>query len=149
MGVRQTGAERKENQMTNADTTTAAGTAAVTPQGAAVTPTPAKATTRATQKKAAPKTKTGKTAAPTPRKETATRPAKPTGKSQARDGSKKAAVIQLHRRKEGATAAEIAKLTKWQPHTIRGFISGTVSKKMKLTVESIRSEQGDRVYRVK
>jgi len=58
-------------------------------------------------------------------------------------------VIQLLRRKEGATAAEIAKLTKWQPHTIRGFISGTVSKKMKLTVESIRNDQGDRVYRVK
>ncbi len=102
--------------MTNADTTTAAGTAAITPQGAAVTPAPAKATTRATQKKAAPKAKTGKKAAPTLRKETATKPAKANGKSQARDGSKKAAVIQLLRRKEGATAAEIAKLTKWQPH---------------------------------
>jgi len=135
--------------MTNADTTTAAETAAVTPQGAAVTPTPAKASTRGTQKKAAPAAKTGKKAAPAPRKETATKPAKAASKSQARDGSKKAAVIQLLRRKEGATAAEITKLTKWQPHTIRGFISGTVSKKMKLTVESIRNEQGERVYRVK
>jgi len=135
--------------MTNADTTTAAGAAAITPQGTAVTPVPAKATNKATQKKAAPKAKTGKKAAPTPRKETATKPAKAAGKSQARDGSKKAAVIQLLRRKEGATAAEIAKLTKWQPHTIRGFISGTVSKKMKLTVESTRNEQGERLYRVK
>jgi hypothetical protein len=143
--VLQTGAEREENQMTNADTTTAAGTAAITPQGAAVTPAPAKPTNKATQKKAAPKAKTGKKAAAAPRKETA----KAAGKTQARDGSKKAAVIQLLRRKEGATAGEIAKLTKWQSHTIRGFISGTVSKKMKLTVESARNEQGERVYRVK
>ncbi len=71
------------------------------------------------------------------------------GKPEARDGSKKATVIQLLRRKEGSTAAEIAKLTKWQPHTIRGFISRTVSKKMKFTVGSTRNEQGERVYRVK
>jgi DMSO/TMAO reductase YedYZ molybdopterin-dependent catalytic subunit len=135
--------------MTTADTTTAAGTAAVTPPGAAVTPTSAKATTRTSQKKAAPKAKTSKKVAPMSRKETATKAPKADGKSQARDGSKKADVIQLLRRKEGATAAEIAKLTKWQPHTIRGFISGTVSKKMKLTVESIRNEQGERVYRVR
>lgn len=134
--------------MTNADTSTAAGTATLTPQGAAVAPTPAKGTTKATQKKAAPKAKPGRKAASTPRKEAATKPAKG-GKQEARDGSKKATVIQLLRRKEGATAAEIAKLTKWQPHTIRGFISGTISKKMKLAVESIRNEQGERVYRVK
>ena len=53
------------------------------------------------------------------------------------------------RRKEGATAAEIARITKWQPHTIRGFTSGTISKKRKLAVESLRNEQGERVYRVK
>jgi hypothetical protein len=35
-----------------------------------------------------------------------------------------------------------------QPHTIRGFIS-TISKKMKLAIESVRNEQGQRVYRVK
>ena len=109
---------------------------------------PTKTTTKATQKKAAPKAKAGKKAASTPRKGAATKPAKG-GEQEARDGSKKATVIQLLRRKEGATAAEIAKMTKWQPHTIRGFISGTVSKKMKLAVESIRNEQGERVYRVK
>jgi len=54
-------------------------------------------------------------------------------------------VIELLRREEGITAAEIAKLTDWQPHTIRGFISGTVSKKMKLVVESTKNEQGERV----
>jgi DNA-binding MarR family transcriptional regulator len=57
-------------------------------------------------------------------------------------------VIELLRRKEGVTAAEIARRTDWQPHTIRGFIS-TISKKMKLAIESVRNEQGQRVYRVK
>ena len=57
-------------------------------------------------------------------------------------------MIELLRRKEGVTVAEIAKRTDWQPHTIRGFIS-TISKKMKLTIESVRNEQGQRVYRVK
>jgi hypothetical protein len=139
--------------MTHAST--AVGTAAVTPQGAAVTPASAKGTTKASQKKGAPKAKTGaKTAAktaPANRKETAAKQVKPAAKprkQEARDGSKKGAVIELLRRKEGVTAAEIAKLTNWQPHTIRGFVS-TISKKMKLAIESVRNEQGQRVYRVK
>ena len=77
------------------------------------------------------------------------KPAAKARKPEARDGSKKSAVIELLRRKDGATAAEIAKVTKWQAHSIRGFISGTISKKMKLAVESVRNEQGERVYRVK
>jgi hypothetical protein len=48
------------------------------------------------------------------------------------------------RRKEGATTVEIAKATNWQKHTIRGFISGTVSKKMGLKVESSKNESGER-----
>jgi hypothetical protein len=90
--------------------------------------------------------------APTSRKDTATKQTKPAAKprkQEARDGSKKGAVIELLRHKEGVTAAEIAKRTKWQAHSIRGFISGTISKKMKLAVESVRNEQGERVYKVK
>src|SRR5688572_12121316 len=51
-------------------------------------------------------------------------------------------------REEGGTIAEIAKATGWQNHTIRGFISGTVTKKMGLTVESVKDELGDRTYRL-
>ncbi len=138
--------------MTNAEASTAAGTAAVTAQGAAVTPAPAKGTTKASQKKVAPKAKTGAKPAAAKTPAPASKQAKPAAKvrkPEARDGSKKSAVIELLRRKEGATAAEIAKITKWQAHSIRGFISGTISKKMKLAVESFRNEQGERVYRVK
>ena len=45
--------------------------------------------------------------------------------------------------------AEIAKATDWQNHSIRGFISGQLTKKMGLTVESSRNEAGERVYRTK
>jgi hypothetical protein len=122
--------------MTNAEATTA-GNAAVTPQGAAVAP-------RARQGDHQGQPEEGRAQG-----QTGTKPAAKARKPEARDGSKKSAVIELLRRKEGATAAEIAKVTKWQPHTIRGFVSGTISKKMKLAVESVRNEQGERVYKVK
>jgi len=44
---------------------------------------------------------------------------------QERADTKKAIVLEMLRRKEGATITEIAKATQWQNHTIRGFISRT------------------------
>ena len=64
----------------------------------------------------------------------------------ARDGSKKAEVLGLLQRKGGATLAEIMKATGWQAHSVRGFISGALGKKMGLTVGSARREDGERVY---
>ena len=57
-------------------------------------------------------------------------------------------MLELLRRKEGATIAEIAKATEWQNHSIRGFISGTVGKKMGLVVESSKTDAGERNYRI-
>jgi hypothetical protein len=34
----------------------------------------------------------------------------------------------------------------WQPHSVRGFLSGTLGKKIGLKVESTKSEDGERVY---
>jgi hypothetical protein len=70
------------------------------------------------------------------------------GAPTAQGGSKKAAVLEMLRREGGATLSEIAKATDWQNHSIRGFISGTISKKMTLKVESRRDTAGDRVYRI-
>jgi hypothetical protein len=64
-----------------------------------------------------------------------------------REFSKKAIVLDMLKRKSGATMAEIAKETGWQNHTIRGFISGTLTKKMGLVIESTRSEAGERTYK--
>jgi hypothetical protein len=66
----------------------------------------------------------------------------------ARDGSKKAEVLGLLQRKGGATLAQIMKATGWQAHSVRGFISGALGKKMGLTVDSVRREDGERVYSI-
>jgi len=67
----------------------------------------------------------------------------------ARDGSKASKVLDLLKRPDGATAKELMKATGWQPHSIRGFLSGTVSKKMGLAVTSTKGEDGERSYSVK
>jgi hypothetical protein len=70
----------------------------------------------------------------------------PKGKS--REGSKKATVIDMLRRAEGATLAEIMTATGWQPHSVRGFISGSLGKKMGIPVESFKSPEGERAYKI-
>jgi len=40
-------------------------------------------------------------------------------------------------------------VTGWQAHSVRGFLSGTVGKKMGLTVNSTKGEDGERNYSVK
>jgi len=70
------------------------------------------------------------------------------GAPQAREGSKKAIVLDMLRRKEGATLNEIAKATEWKNHSIRGFISGTITKRMGLKVESSKNTGGERTYRI-
>jgi hypothetical protein len=67
----------------------------------------------------------------------------------ARDGSKASRVLDLLKRPDGATAKELIKATGWQPHSVRGFLSGTVSKKMGLAVTSTKGEDGERTYSVK
>ncbi len=66
----------------------------------------------------------------------------------AREGSKKQIVIDLLSRKSGATLPDIAKATGWQNHSIRGFISGALNRKMGLTIESSKNEAGERTYRL-
>jgi hypothetical protein len=63
-------------------------------------------------------------------------------------GTKQNIVLELLRRKDGATTAEIAKATGWQKHSIRGFISGNVTHKMGLAVESSKNEEGERTNRI-
>ena len=46
------------------------------------------------------------------------------------------------KRKEGVTLEEIAKATDRQNHSIRGSVSGHVTKKLGLKVESTKSEAG-------
>ena len=67
----------------------------------------------------------------------------------ARDGSKTAKILDLLKRADGATLKELMKATGWQPHSVRGFVSGTVGKKMGLIVTSTKGEGGERSYSIK
>ena len=67
--------------------------------------------------------------------------------SDARRPSKQDAVIAMLRRAEGATVDEVVSATGWQRHTVRGVFSGTLKKKLGLTLASAQEERG-RVYRI-
>jgi hypothetical protein len=84
-----------------------------------------------------------------PKKANATKAAKAKdGASVPHEFSKKAIVLEMLRRKDGATLAEISKATDWQNHSIRGFISGSIAKRMGLKVESTKDDLGNRRYHV-
>jgi len=53
------------------------------------------------------------------------------------------------KRPDGTTLAELMKATGWQAHSVRGFLSGTVSKKLGFAVASAKAESGERSYSVK
>jgi uncharacterized protein DUF3489 len=50
--------------------------------------------------------------------------------------SKQDEVIAMLRRPEGATVNEVVSATGWQRHTVRGVFSGTLKKKLGLTLAS-------------
>jgi Protein of unknown function (DUF3489) len=64
-------------------------------------------------------------------------PAKPTPRA----GTKQAKMIEMLKRPGGATVEQIAAVTGWQHHTIRGAISGALKKKLGLTVEATRTRE--------
>jgi hypothetical protein len=71
----------------------------------------------------------------------------PEPQSNAKGPSKQDAVIAMLRRPEGATVDEVASATGWQRHTVRGVFSGTLKKKLGLSLASAKEERG-RVYRI-
>jgi hypothetical protein len=90
----------------------------------------------------APKTaKSGKKASSASKAPKGQKKAAPT----AREGSKTAQVIALLEKAKGASLAELMEVTGWQAHSVRGFLSGTVGKKMGLKLESEKRD-GERFY---
>ena len=94
------------------------------------------------------KGKAGKKATPAKKAPKGAKKAK-AAKPEARDGSKTARILELLKRPGGVTGKELMKVTSWQAHSVRGFLSGTVGKKLGLTVTSTKGEDGERTYSVK
>jgi hypothetical protein len=62
--------------------------------------------------------------------------------------SKQDLVIQMLRRRSGVSIEDIIAKTGWQPHSVRGFFSGLVKKKLKLPLVSDVGKDGVRHYHV-
>jgi len=65
-----------------------------------------------------------------------------------RTGTKLAALVIALGRPQGATSLQLMLASGWQPHTVRGAISGMLRKKLGLNVVLAHNDSGERVYRV-
>jgi uncharacterized protein DUF3489 len=82
-----------------------------------------------------------------PKAKKAAKPSKAEQSAGPREGSKTARVVAMLQRKNGATLEEIMNQMGWLKHTVRGFMAGAM-KKAGFTVESFKSEKGERSYRI-
>lgn len=74
--------------------------------------------------------------------------AKRSGNSPERKSSKSDAVLNLLRRKRGASLEEMQKASGWQAHSVRGYLSGTVKKRLGLKLSSSKFPNGERRYTI-
>ncbi len=65
-----------------------------------------------------------------------------------KSATKSEIIVKLLRRRSGASIAELQKVTGWQAHSLRGFISGSVRKRMKLHVTAERRSGADLRYSI-
>lgn len=56
--------------------------------------------------------------------------------------------MQMLRRQNGVSLAEIVAKTGWQAHSVRGFLSAVVRKKLGLPLLSDKDEDGVRRYHI-
>jgi hypothetical protein len=65
-----------------------------------------------------------------------------------RNGTKQALMIAMLQRPEGATVEQIAEVTGWRNHTVRGAMAGALKKKLGLIITSEKTEGAARTYRI-
>ena len=69
-------------------------------------------------------------------------------KSSAVATSKKDQMIALLKQPDGVTLQDLMSASGWQAHSVRGFLSGVLVKKMGMKITSERRDEGQRVYRI-
>jgi hypothetical protein len=62
--------------------------------------------------------------------------------------TKGAQLVKLLSRPEGASIEDMMQVTAWQQHSVRGFLAGTVKKRMGLSLTSAKAEGDVRRYRI-
>ncbi len=72
----------------------------------------------------------------------------PVVKRTAAGSTKTEKAVALLRRPKGVTVAELGKVTGWQKHSVRGFMSGTLKKRKGLEIVSEKDAKGIRRYRI-
>jgi hypothetical protein len=73
---------------------------------------------------------------------------KPTKARKTKAGNKLSELEAMLRRPEGATISQLAEALSWQPHSVRGALSGSLKKQKGLKIVSAKEEGKDRVYRI-
>lgn len=72
----------------------------------------------------------------------------PASNSKAAKLTKSSQCLTLLRRGQGATIAELMAATGWQSHSVRGFLSGAVKRKLGITVTSAVGQDDIRRYHI-
>jgi hypothetical protein len=62
--------------------------------------------------------------------------------------TKSETLLKLLRTKRGASVAQMQEASGWQAHSVRGFLSGTVKRKLGLTLIAETSKDGSKRYRI-
>lgn len=73
---------------------------------------------------------------------------KSAGSQQAAPVTKHDRVLALLSMPDGATIADMMNATDWQPHSVRGFLAGTIKKKLGLALTSSKAAGDLRRYRI-
>ncbi len=76
------------------------------------------------------------------------KPARSHGNHGKQHKTKTAVLMALLTRKEGASLEDLQSASGWQPHSVRGFLAGTVKKMPGVSLSSEKPENGARRYRV-
>ncbi len=65
-----------------------------------------------------------------------------------REGTKQATLIELLKRPDGVSLAEMVQASGWLQHTVRGAMAGALKKKLGLNIVSEKTDGQDRKYRI-